>query len=102
MWTMPPTDSVLHVLSFIAVAAQSMTAALSAGRRRMDWAGGCMLAAITPLGGGSIRDVLLGHYPLLWVEHPIYLAIAGVAALVTIGLARLVYRLNLAFLVLDA
>ena len=35
MWTMPPTDSVLHVLSFIAVAAQAMTAALAAGKRSM-------------------------------------------------------------------
>ncbi|QOZ26531.1 trimeric intracellular cation channel family protein [Bradyrhizobium sp. CCBAU 51753] len=102
MWTLPPTDSVLHVLSFIAVAAQSMTAALAAGKRSMDWAGVCMLGAITALGGGTIRDVLLGHYPLVWVAHPIYLVIAGVAALVTIGLARLVVRLNLAFLVLDA
>ncbi|MCC8937901.1 trimeric intracellular cation channel family protein [Bradyrhizobium sp. Arg68] len=102
MWTLPPTDSVLHVLSFIAVAAQSMTAALAAGKRSMDWAGVCMLGAITALGGGTIRDVLLGHYPLVWVAHPIYLVIAGVAALVTIALARLVVRLNLAFLVLDA
>lgn len=102
MWTLPPTDSVLHVLSFIAVAAQSMTAALAAGKRSMDWAGVCMLGAITALGGGTIRDVLLGHYPVLWVEHPIYLAIAAVAAFVTILLARLVVRLNLAFLVLDA
>jgi uncharacterized membrane protein YeiH len=102
MWTMPPTDSVLHVLPFIAVAAQAMTAALAAGRRSMDWAGVCMLGAITALGGGTIRDVLLGHYPLLWVAHPIYLAIAGAAACVTILLARWVHRLNLAFLVLDA
>ncbi|MBR0797454.1 trimeric intracellular cation channel family protein [Bradyrhizobium jicamae] len=102
MWNMPPTDSVLQVLSFIAVAAQSMTAALAAGRRSMDWAGVCMLGAITALGGGTIRDVLLGHYPLLWVKHPIYLVIAGVAAFVTILLSRMVVRLNLAFLVLDA
>lgn len=102
MWTLPPTDSVLHLLSFIAVAAQSMTAALAAGKRSMDWAGVCMLGAITALGGGTIRDVLLGHYPLLWVAHPIYLVIAGVAAFITILLARLVVRLNLAFLVLDA
>ncbi|MCC8979880.1 trimeric intracellular cation channel family protein [Bradyrhizobium acaciae] len=102
MWTMPPTDSVLQMLSFIAVAAQSMTAALAAGRRSMDWAGVCMLGAITALGGGTIRDVLLGHYPLLWVKHPIYLAIAAAGAFATILLARLVHRLNLAFLVLDA
>ena len=102
MWAFPPTDSVLHVLSFIAVAAQAMTAALAAGRRSMDWVGVCMLGCITALGGGTIRDVLLGHYPLLWVQHPSFLLLAAGAALVTILMAQLVYRLNTAFLVLDA
>ena len=102
MWALPPTDSVLHVLSFIAVAAQAMTAALAAGRRSMDWVGVCMLGCITALGGGTIRDVLLGHYPLLWVRHPSFLLLAAGAALVTIVMAQLVYRLNTAFLVLDA
>ena len=102
MWTFPPTDSVLHVLSFIAVAAQAMTAALAAGRRSMDWVGVCMLGCITALGGGTIRDVLLGHHPLLWVQHPSFLLLAAGAALVTILMAQLVYRLNTAFLVLDA
>ena len=31
-----------------------------------------MLGCITALGGGTIRDVLLGHYPLVWVENPSY------------------------------
>jgi uncharacterized membrane protein YeiH len=102
MWNLPPTDSVLQVLSLVAVAAQAMTAALSAGRRSMDWAGVIMLGCITALGGGTIRDVLLGHYPLLWVQHPSYLAVTTISAFAAIPLARLVHRLNLAFLVLDA
>jgi uncharacterized membrane protein YeiH len=102
MWSLPSTDSVLHILSLVAVAAQAMTAALAAGRRSMDWAGVCMLGCITALGGGTIRDVLLGHYPLLWVQDPSYLALAAIAAFVTILVARAVHRLNLAFLVLDA
>src|SRR6201993_286314 len=102
MWTLPPTDSVLQLLSWVALAAQAMTAALAAGRRSMDWAGVCMLGCITALGGGTIRDVLLGHYPLVWVEHPSYLAITASAAFITILIARVVHRLNVAFLVLDA
>ena len=102
MWTLPPTDSVLQILSFVAVAAQAMTAALAAGKRSMDWAGVCMLGCITALGGGTIRDVLLGHYPLVWVQHPSDLLLTAGAALATILIARLVHRLNTAFLVLDA
>ena len=91
-----------HALSLVALTAQAMTAALAAGKRSMDWVGVCMLGCITALGGGTIRDVLLGHYPLVWVHYPSFLVLAAAAALVTILVARLVHRLNTAFLVLDA
>jgi uncharacterized membrane protein YeiH len=102
MLGLPPSDMVLHALSLMALAAQAMTAALAAGKRSMDWVGVCMLGCITALGGGTIRDVLLGHYPLVWVQHPSYLLLTAGAALATILVARLVHRLNTAFLVLDA
>ena len=102
MWSLPPSDTVLHLLSYVALTAQAMTAALAAGRRSMDWAGVCMLGCITALGGGTIRDVLLGHYPLVWVQNPSYLALTAIAAFATILVARHVHRLNVAFLVLDA
>ncbi|WP_291860875.1 trimeric intracellular cation channel family protein [Bradyrhizobium sp.] len=101
MWGLP-SDIVLYALSLVALAAQAMTAALAAGKRSMDWAGVCMLGSITALGGGTIRDVLLGHYPLVWVQHPSYLLLTAGAALATILIARAVHRLNTAFLVLDA
>lgn len=96
------SDVVLHVLYLIAVSAEAMTAALAAGRRSMDWFGVAVLGCITALGGGSIRDVLLGHYPLAWVAHPSYLGIAVTAACATIVLARFMERLRGIFLVLDA
>ena len=102
MWSLPPSDSMLHVLSYVALAAQAMTAALAAGRRSMDWVGVSLLGCITALGGGTIRDVLLGHYPLVWIEHPSYLGLTIIAAFLTIPIARVVHRLNAMFLVLDA
>ncbi|MBU4611474.1 trimeric intracellular cation channel family protein [Achromobacter sp. GG226] len=93
---------VLHILYIIAITAESMTAALAAGRRSMDWIGVCLLGAITALGGGSMRDVLLGHYPLVWVAHPEYLLLTVAAALGTIAVARFMHRLRWIFLVLDA
>ncbi|MGE0289194.1 MAG: trimeric intracellular cation channel family protein [Bradyrhizobium sp.] len=102
MWGLPSSDFVLFGLSLVAIAAQAMTAALAAGRRSMDWVGVCMLSCITALGGGTIRDVLLGHYPLVWVERPWLLGLIVAASLLTIAIARLVHRLNVAFLVLDA
>ena len=99
---MPPTDTILFALAIVALIAEGMTAALAAGRRKMDWFGVAMLGAITALGGGTTRDVLLGHYPLWWVKEPWLLALTGGAALLTIAVARVVHRLRLMFLLLDA
>src|SRR3954466_5679735 len=102
MWSLPPSDTVLHVLTYVALTSNAMTAALAAGRRRMGWGGGCMVGCISAPRGGPLRDVLLGHYPLVWVQSPSYLALTAVAAFATILIARHVHRLNVAFLVLDA
>jgi uncharacterized membrane protein YeiH len=91
----------LLTMYLVAIVAEAMTAALSAGRRQMDWVGVCLLGCITALGGGSLRDVLLGHYPLTWVAHPEYLGLTALAALITIAIANLMSRLRLIFLMLD-
>ncbi len=93
---------ILSVLYVVAIIAESMTAALAAGRRSMDWLGVCLLGCITALGGGSVRDIVLDHHPLTWVAHPHYLIITTVAALATIAVARIMHRLYHLFLFLDA
>lgn len=92
----------LLMLYLIAITAEAMTGALSAGRRGMDWFGVVLIACVTALGGGSVRDVLLGHYPLTWVKHPEYLVLTSLAALLTIFIAPMMRRLRSLFLVLDA
>ena len=92
----------LQVIFVIAIAAEAMTAALAAGRRKMDWFGVCVLAAVTALGGGTVRDTLLGHYPLSWVKDPTLLLICCAFALLTIALARFMEQLRWPFLLLDA
>ncbi|MBS4078972.1 MULTISPECIES: trimeric intracellular cation channel family protein [Pseudomonas] len=92
----------LLMLYLIAITAEAMTGALSAGRRGMDWFGVVLIACVTALGGGSVRDVLLGHYPLTWVKHPEYLVLTSVAAMFTVFTARWMRHLRSLFLVLDA
>lgn len=92
----------LAVLYIIGITAEAMTGALAAGRRKMDMFGVIIIASVTAIGGGSVRDILLGHYPLGWVQHPVYIIIVAVAAVVTTQLAPLMPHLRKAFLVLDA
>ena len=78
------TADLVVILYVIGIVAESMTAAVAAGRMRMDLFGVITLGALTALGGGTVRDVLLGTYPLTWVEQPLYLLTVIIAAVVTV------------------
>lgn len=92
----------LTVLWAIGITAEGVTGALAAGRERMDLFGVIMVALVTALGGGSIRDVLLGNYPLVWVRDPEYVVLVVVAAIITVSVAGLMKYFRQLFLVLDA
>ena len=96
----------LTILYIIGITAEAITGALAAGREKMDIFGVIIIACMTAIGGGSVRDVLLGHYPLGWVKHPEYVLIVSGAAVLTVFIAPLIKHFiryfNSAFLVLDA
>lgn len=92
----------LTTLYIIGISAEGMTGALAAGRHRMDLFGVIFIALVTAIGGGSIRDVLLGHYPLTWVKHPEYVILICFCALLATKIPRVVSKLESLFLTLDA
>ena len=57
--------------------------ALSAGRKSLDVLGVLIIAALTAIGGGTIRDLLLDRHPIVWVQNPIYLLVIVLAVAVT-------------------
>lgn len=66
-----------------AVAVFAVTGALVASRKEMDIFGFALLATVTGIGGGTVRDVMLGQLPVFWVREPLYVEIClAVAAIV--------------------
>ncbi|MEJ5928304.1 trimeric intracellular cation channel family protein [Corynebacterium sp. H128] len=92
----------LKALWIIGITAEGMTGALAAGRRKMDLFGVGVIASVTAIGGGSIRDILLGHYPLSWVAEPHWLLLIWAASLLTVSMPFLLENFRVMFLVLDA
>jgi len=92
----------LYTIYLIAITAEAMSGAIMGIRREMDLFGICLIGTVAALGGGTVRDLLIGHYPLSWVAHPEYLAFTIVAAIVTAVAARKMHHFKSAFLVVDA
>ncbi|ROS05660.1 putative membrane protein YeiH [Sinobacterium caligoides] len=92
----------LTYIYLIAITAEAMSGALVAGRRNMDIFGVSVIAFVTALGGGTIRDILLGHFPIAWTQHPPYIYLTVGAGLLTIVVAKYMVHLRKVFLVLDA
>ncbi|MFP1728581.1 trimeric intracellular cation channel family protein [Lonsdalea quercina] len=92
----------LTYIYLIAITAEGMSGALAAGRRNMDIFGVSLIAFITALGGGTVRDILLGNFPIGWTQHPAYIYLTVGAGLFTVIIARFMQHLHRLFLVLDA
>lgn len=90
------------VLDFVGVAVFAVSGALAAGRKQLDLLGVIVLALVTAIGGGTIRDVLLGRNPIFWLSNASYILVITAAALLTVAYARWRTPPHSALLVADA
>lgn len=78
----------LRLFDFLGVAVFAISGALAAGRKRLDLLGVVVIATVTAIGGGTIRDLLLDRNPVFWIAEPVYLYVIFAAALGTVVYAR--------------
>ena len=84
------TDSPAFVaLEVIGTIAFGVSGVAAAGRAGMDWLGAFVLAIVVAIGGGTIRDVLLGQLPVAWLQESWPVLVAAATAAVMIVLARI-------------
>lgn len=91
-----------YVTDIAAVSVCAVTATLEAGRREMDLFGVLVVGLVAGIGGGTVRDVLLGRLPVFWVYDPLYVVVAAGAATLTFFAARRVTLPRNFFLLPDA
>lgn len=78
----------LTVLDYAGVAVFAVSGALAAGRKQLDLLGVIVLALVTAIGGGTIRDLLIGRHPIFWLTQAAYILVITGAALATVAYAR--------------
>lgn len=71
----------LFFVELIGIVAFSVSGAVSAFRKHMDLFGIIILGACTALGGGALRDIMLGITPPAMFKNPVYAVVAALASL---------------------
>jgi uncharacterized membrane protein YeiH len=95
--------TLLIVLDLFGTFVFALDGALTALRvTRLDIVGAITLGMVTAIGGGIIRDLLIGAVPPATFSDWRYLAVATVGGLIAFGLSRRLQRLTLPITVLDA
>lgn len=89
-------------LDLAAVVVFALTGALGASRAQLDPVGFMFLACLTAVGGGTVRDLLLGRDPVFWIAAPAYIVVAAAAALVVFFTAHHIESRLKALIWLDA
>jgi uncharacterized membrane protein YeiH len=65
----------------------AVSGALAAGRKSLDLLGVVVIAMVTAIGGGTMRDILLDR-PVFWIVEPTYLYVIVASALLTVAYTR--------------
>lgn len=95
-------ESVIYYYDILAVGVFAISGALAAAEKKLDIFGFSLLAIVTGIGGGTVRDVVLNATHVFWVENSIYLIVCLIAAVLTYMAARLLASLEKALLWMDA
>ncbi len=93
---------ILHFFDLLGVAVFAVSGVLAARSRGLDLLGVIVIAAITAVGGGTLRDLLLNRYPIFWVTDAQYLTVIIASALATVAYVRVRPPPGNALLVADA
>lgn len=91
----------LTIIDYIGTFAFAISGIRLASAKRFDWFGAYVVGFVTAVGGGTIRDLLLGTPPF-WMQQPSYLIVTAAALGFVILFGKYVIRLNNTIFIFDA
>jgi len=83
------SSSIFLLVEIIGTIAFALSGVIAAARGKMDWLGALVLAVIVAVGGGTIRDLLVGRLPVFWIENPWTVVVALMTAVAAIVYLRI-------------
>ncbi len=92
--------SFVQIIEFAGTFAFAISGIRLASAKQFDWFGAYVVGLTTAIGGGTIRDLLLGVTPF-WMTDPSYLICSGLALIWVILFSKTLIHLNNTFFIFD-
>nr|WP_315253057.1 trimeric intracellular cation channel family protein [uncultured Flavobacterium sp.] len=90
-----------HLLDIIGTMAFAMSGALTAMSKKLDPFGVFIIAFVTAVGGGTLRDVMIGRTPVGWMQDPTYVYVIVLGFVLAIVFRKKLDRLRTSLALFD-
>jgi len=94
--------NIFYILDLLGTAAFAISGALFAMNKRMDPFGVLIIAFVTAIGGGTLRDILIDRNPVTWMDDLNYIYIIFIAVLFAIIFRKKIGYLSRSLFLFDA
>ena len=90
-----------YALDLLGTMAFAISGSLTAMNKKMDSFGVFIIGFVTAVGGGTLRDVLVGRQPVAWMEHTTYVFVIITAVIFSILFRKLLKKLSKSLFLFD-
>ncbi|MBB1286416.1 trimeric intracellular cation channel family protein [Flavisolibacter sp. BT320] len=95
-------NEVIRLIDLLGIISFAISGVFAAMQRKLDIFGILVMAFVTALGGGTVRDILIGDFPVQWMLNLGYPLIITLSALAAIVFYKFLRNLQKPLLVFDA
>jgi uncharacterized membrane protein YeiH len=92
----------LNIIDILGTFAFAVSGVFSAMERKLDPFGTLIISFVTAIGGGTVRDILVGNFPVNWLQNDTAILIIFTAAVLTMLFGSYLKHLNTALFLFDA
>ncbi|WP_420577143.1 trimeric intracellular cation channel family protein [Ekhidna sp.] len=93
--------TILYFIDIVGTMVFAISGALAGRDKKLDFFGIAAVGLITAIGGGTMRDILLGSTPVGWMNDLIYLIMIGSGILISLLFGKAVLKLRRTFFMFD-
>lgn len=92
----------LTVIDILGTFAFTVSGAFAAMQKKLDPFGVIVIAFVTAIGGGTLRDMLIGNFPVRWLTNETLVTIIFVSTIASMFFQSYLKQLAITLLVFDA